>query len=285
MERIDSLGLPDAVLNERRQRAVKLCESGVTVRETARQYELSTLQAASELVEAVYGVWLTVRNTGKCLKRWGLTPQRPLKKAYEQSPLAVSKWVNEEYPKIAKWARQEGAEIQWNDETGLRFDDVRGRGYAPKGKTPIVLANANRQKLSMISTVTNKGQMRWKVFGGALNAHVLINFMERLIRNRKQKIFLVLDNLRVYHSKPVKKWLAEHTGQIETFFLPSYSTELNPDELLNADLKMRVTRIVPARTKTALACTSIGTLRSIQKQPNRVECYFRQKNVAYADAL
>jgi transposase len=284
MERIDSLGLPDAVLNECRRRAVKLCESGVTVRETARQCELSMRQAASELVEAVYGVWLTVRNTGKYLKRWGFTPQRPLKKAYEQSPLAVSKWVNEEYPKIAKRARQEGAEIQWNDETGLRSDDVRGRGYAPKGQTPIVHANANRQKLNVISTVTNRGLMRWKVFGGALNAHIPINFMERLIRSREQKIFLVLDNLRVHHSKPVKKWLAEHTGQIESFYLPSYSPELNPDELLNAELKKRVTRIVPARTKTALARTAIDALRSIQKQPDCVECYFQQKNVAYADA-
>jgi transposase len=99
-----------------------------------------------------------------------------------------------------------------------------------------------------------------------------INFMERLIRSREQKIFLVLDNLRVHHSKPVKKRLAEHTGQIETFFLPSYSPELNPDELLNADLKMRVTRIAPARTKTALARTAIGALRSTQIQPDRVEC-------------
>jgi transposase len=123
-------------------------------------YALWTRQAASELIEAVYGVRLTVRNMGKYPKRWGFTPQRPLKKAYEQSPEAVAKWVNEEYPKIPAEAKQEGGEIQWGDDTGLRSDDVRGRGYAPKGKTPVVLANANRSKLSASSTVTNKGQMR-----------------------------------------------------------------------------------------------------------------------------
>jgi len=245
-------------------------------------YALWTRQAVSELVEAVYGVRLTVRNTGKYLKRWGFTPQRPLKKAYEQSPEAVSKWVNEEYPKIAKRAKTEGAEIQWGDETGLRSDDVRGRGYAPKGQTPVVLANANRAKLSVISTVTNKGQMRWKVFSGALNAHILIGFMERLVRNRKQKIFLVLDNLRVHHSKPVKQWLAKHADKIEVFYLPSYSPELNPDELLNADLKQRVTKAAPPRTRTDLSRTAIGALRSIQKQPDRIESYFRHKNVSYA---
>jgi transposase len=104
------------------------------------------------------------------------------------------------------------------------------------------------------------------------------------IQHFSRKIFLVLDNLRVHHSKPVKKWLAEHAEQIETFYLPSYSPELNPDELLNADLKKRVTRIVPARTKTALTRTAIGALRSIQKQPDRVESYFQQKDVTYAAA-
>jgi hypothetical protein len=155
--------------------------------------------------QRTFDVRLTVRNMGKYLKRWGFTPQRPLKKAYEQSPAAVAKWVNEEYPKIAAQARQEGVEIQWDDETGLRSDDVRGCGYAPKGKTPVVLANANRSKLSVISTVTHKGQMRWKVFSGALNAKIMIGFMKRLVRGRKKRVFLILDNLRVHHSKAVKK--------------------------------------------------------------------------------
>ena len=245
-------------------------------------YALWTRQAVSELVEAIYGVRLTVRNTGKYLKRWGFTPQRPLKKAYEQNPVAVDRWVHEEYPKIAAAAKQEGAEIQWGDETGLRSDDVRGRGYAPKGKTPVVLANANRAKLSVISTVTNKGQMRWKVFSGALNAKILIGFLKRLIHGRETRVFLILDNLRVHHSKAVKKWLAENAEKIAVFYLPSYSPELNPDELLNADLKQHVTKAAPARNKIALTRTAVGTLRSIQKQPRRVENYFGHKDVAYA---
>ena len=117
-------------------------------------------QAVGELIVRRFEIRLTVRAVGAYLKRWGFTPQRPLEKAYEQSPEAVAKWVNEEYPKIAKAAKTEGAEIQWGDETGLRSDDVRGRGYAPKGKTPVVSANANRSKLGVISIVTNKGQMR-----------------------------------------------------------------------------------------------------------------------------
>jgi transposase len=345
MEKIDSRGLPDAVLNERRRRAVRLREAGIAVRQVAEQCELSThtvvdahkayrrggwsavkvkrsgrpvgsgrqltadqekkiqqliqdrtpdqlklsyalwtRQAVSELTEAMYGVRLTVRNMGKYLKRWGFTPQRPLKKAYEQNPAAVDRWVNEEYPKIAKAAKQEGAEIQWGDETGLRSDDVRGRGYAPKGKTPVVRASANRQKLSVISTVTNKGQMRWKVFSGALNAKILIGFIKRLVHGRQKRVFLILDNLRVHHSKVVKEWLEKNEDKIAVFYLPSYSPELNPDELLNADLKQRVTKAAPARNKLALTRTAIGALRSIQKQTGRVENYFGQKDVCYAAA-
>jgi transposase len=219
---------------------------------------------------------------GQVYEALGFTPQRPLKKAYEQSPEAVRKWVNEEYPKIVAQAKQEGAKIQWDDETGLRSDDVRGRGYAPKGKTPVVLANANRARLSVISTVTNKGQMRWKVFSGALNARLLIGFMKRLVHGRQKRIFLILDNLRVHHSKAVTKWLKENAVKIEAFYLPSCSPELNPDELLNADLKMRVTKTAPARNKIAHTRTVIGALRSIQKQPERGESYFEQKDVCYA---
>ena len=343
MSSCDGRKLPEAVLNERRRRAVKMVLGGATIAVSANQCELAertvwgavkayrqggwqavkvchghrpqgagralnpnqerevqrlirdhvpdqlkmnyalwTRQAVGELIARRFEIHLAVRAVGEYLKRWGFTPQRPLKKAYEQNPVAVDTWVNEEYPKIAKAAKQEGAEVQWGDETGLRSDDVRGRGYAPKGKTPVVLANANRSKLSVISTVTNKGQMRWKVFSGALNAKILIGFMKRLVHGRETRVFLILDNLRVHHSKEVKKWLTENKEKIAVFYLPSYSPELNPDEMLNADLKQRVTKAAPPRTKMALTRTAIGALRSIQKQPNRVGNYFGQKDVAYA---
>jgi len=345
MEKIDSRKLPEAALNERRRRAVKLRLAGVSVREAARQCELSattvvkahqayrrggwaavkvkhghrpkgsgcllapqqarevqgliqdrtpdqlkmgyalwTRQAVGELIEARYGIRLKVRNVGKYLKRWGYTPQKPLKKAYEQSPAAVGRWLNEQYPIIAARAKQEGAEIQWGDESGLRSDDVRGRGYAPKGQTPVLRVNACREGLSVISTVTNKGQMRWKVFSGALNAKLLIGFLQRLTRPQQRKIFLILDNLRVHHSKLVKRWREENADKIEVFYLPSYSPELNPDELLNADLKQRVTTAAPARTGKALKRTAVRALRSIQKQPQRVQNYFQHKDVSYAAA-
>ena len=205
-----------------------------------------------------------------------------MKKAYEQSPAAVKKWLDEEYPVIAACAKVEGAEIHWGDETGLRSDDVRGRSYAPQGQTPVVRVNNKRHGLSVISTVTNKGQMRWKAFDGALNSDILIDFLRRLVKDAGRKIYLILDNLRVHHSKPVKAWLAEHKREIEVFYLPSYSPELNPNEMANADLKQAVTKLAPARTKLQLVKATARHLSSVQRQPERIKSYFQHEPVRYA---
>jgi len=245
-------------------------------------YALWTRVAVSQLIERRFGIALPVRTMGLYLARWGFTPQKPIKKAYEQSPAAVKRWLDEDYPAIATRAKAEGAEIHWGDESGLRSDDVRGRGFAPKGRTPVVRVNNKRHGLSVISTVTNKGQMRWRIFDGALNADILIDFLRRLIKGAARKLFLILDNLRVHHAKPVKVWLAEHADAIEVFYLPSYSPELNPDEMANADIKQAVTKLAPARTKLQLVKATARHLRSVQRQPERIRKYFEHDPVRYA---
>lgn len=245
-------------------------------------YALWTRAAVAELIEHRFGIRLPVRTMGLYLARWGFTPQKPMKKAYEQSPAAVKKWLDEDYPVIAARAKAEGAEIHWGDESGLRSDDVRGRGFAPKGQTPVVRVNNKRHGLSVISTVTNKGQMRWRIFDGALNTNILIDFLRRLIKGATKKVFLILDNLRVHHAKPVKAWLAEHADAIEVFYLPSYSPELNPDEMANADIKQTVTKLAPARTKLQLVRATARHLRSVQRQPERIRKYFEHGPVRYA---
>jgi transposase len=195
---------------------------------------------------------------GLYLARWGFTPQKPMKKAYEQSPAAVKKWLDEDYPVIAARAKAEGAEIHWGDASGLRSDDVRGRGFAPKG------------------------QMRQRIFDGALNTDILINFLRRLIKGATKKLFLILDNLRVHHAKRVKAWLAEHADAIEVFYLPSYGPELNPDEMANADIKQAVTKLAPARTKLQLVKATAHHLHSVQRQPEPIRKYFEHGPVRYA---
>jgi transposase len=239
-------------------------------------------QAVSQLVADRLGIKLPIRTVGHYLKRWGFTPQKPIKKAYEQRPAEVKRWLDERYPQIAQRAKREGAEIHWGDETGLRSDDVRGRGYAPKGRTPVVRVNNKREGLSIISTVTNQGKVRWRVFEGAMHADLLIDFFKRLVKDSDRKVFLILDNLKVHHARKVKAWLAKHENEIEVFYLPSYSPELNPDECLNADLKEAVTKRTPARSKKQLKEVAISHLRKLQKLPARVRKYFEHKPVRYA---
>lgn len=270
------------VLTAEQEREIQRLIQDRTPDQLKMVYALWTRNAVAELIRDRYGIELAVRTVGLYLSRWGYTPQKPLKKAYEQSPAAVKQWLEQDYPAIARRAKAEGAEIHWGDESGLRSDDVRGRSYAPQGQTPVIRVPNRRHSLSIISSVTNKGQMRWKVFDGALNADILIDFLARLIKNAGQKIYLILDNLRVHHAKPVKAWLARHAEAIEVFYLPSYSPELNPDEMANADLKQAVTKLAPARTKLQLVKATSHHLRSVQRQPERIRSYFQHLPVRYA---
>ena len=246
-------------------------------------FALWSRAAVMELIEREYDVKLSVRAVGDYLARWGMTPQKPIKRAYEQSAPAVKAWLDETYPAIAKRAKAEDAEIHWGDETGVVNTDVRGRGYAPKGQTPVAMAvGGTREKLSMISTVTNQGKARWMIIDGAFNGDRLIEFFEALIKDAPRKVFLILDNLGVHHCKPVKAWLAEHTAQMEVFYLPSYSPELNPDERLNACLKHALGSRVAMRTKAKLRQATENHMQELETQPDKVRAYFQDPRVKYA---
>lgn len=245
-------------------------------------YVLWTRKAVGELILMKLGIELPVRTVGNYLKRWNMTPQKPAKRAYEQSPKAVQQWLDADYPEIKAEAKRENAEIYWGDETGMRNDSQHERGYAPKGKTPVVRLNANRSSTNMISAVTNQGKVRFRVFDGTMNADILIDFCKRLIKSAKRKVYLILDNLRVHHAKIFKAWLEEHPDEIAVFYLPSYSPELNPDEYLNCDVKAGVHSGRPARSKEQLKKKVVSHMRMLQKKPTRVAKYFKHERIQYA---
>lgn len=240
-------------------------------------FALWTRHAVQRVIESEYGVLLPIRTVGEYLKRWGYTPQRPAKRAYEQCPKAVQRWLDEGYPAIAQRAKAEGAEIHWGDETGLRSDHQSGRSYALTGRTPVAEIPAKRVRVQLISTVTNQGTLRFMHFSGAMNSQLLIRFFKRLIKATDHKVFLILDNLRVHHSKLVKQWAADHKDDIELFYLPSYSPERNPDDYLNGDLKRSVHGQMPARTEKQMRRKTKARLRSIQRRPEHVCSYFRNE--------
>lgn len=251
-----------------------------------RQLKLPfALWTRKAIQSAIYKMWrvkIAIRTIGDYMKRWGFTPQKPIKKAYEQSPKAVQEWLDNSYPEIKKLAKTEDAEIYWGDETGVRNDCQHSRGYAPRGQTPVVEMNAKRFSVNMVSAINNQGLLRFMLYESSMNARVLIKFMRRLIKDAGRKVFLILDNLRVHHAKIVKAWLERHQEKIEVFYLPSYSPELNPDEYLNCDLKTGLRSSSPARSQKDLKGKIFGHMRMLQKKSERIQKYFKHPSIRYA---
>jgi len=245
-------------------------------------FALWTRDAVRQAIKQLYGRDLPLRTISDYLKRWGFTPQKPTKRAYEQNPKLVAQWHDSVYPEIQARAKQEKAEIHWGDETGIQNDAYHARGFAPKGKTPVVRINATKSRINMISSITNRGKVRFMLYRETMTAKVLIRFMSRLIKDADRKVFLILDNLRVHHSKVVKAWLEDNKEQIEVFYLPSYSPELNPDEYLNGDLKQKIRSGLPARSEKDLEKKTRSFMCTLQNRPKHVQNYFRHPKIAYA---
>jgi len=247
-------------------------------------FALWTREAVVELMARKFGVEVSVWTAGRYLKRWGLTPQKPLRRAFEQDPEAVRRWLEDEYPGIRKAAKREGAEIHWGDEMGLRSDHQTGTSYGRKGQTPVIPGTGQRFKLNMISTVTNRGSLRFMVFKNEFNAKVFIKFLRRLLRTVPGKIYLIVDRHTAHKAAKTKRWLEAHADRIRMFLLPGYSPQLNPDEFLNNDVKSNgLGRRRPA-SREEMAADLHGYLRSTQRQPTVVRSFFRAPSVRYAAA-
>jgi transposase len=245
-------------------------------------FALWSRAAVQALVRQRFGVTVAVRTMGSYLARWGYTPQKPLRRAYEQDPAAVRRWLRRDYPAIAAWAKAEKGVIFWGDESGLRSDDVRGRSYAPRGETPVVRPNHRRANVGLVSAVTNRGELRWMMLDGAIKAPSLIRFLERLVRDAGRKVFLILDRLPVHRAGLVRAWLNGRRDQIEVFYLPAYSPDLNPDEGLNGDVKQAVTARPLARNKGQLKQAVVNHMRSLSRRPERIRSFFRHPQFRYA---
>jgi len=247
-------------------------------------FALWTRKAVQEAIAQHYDVKLPIRTVGEYLHRWGFTPQKPVKKSYEQQPERVKKWLDEEYPGIARKAREEGAEILWGDETGISSEDNRGRGYAPKGQTPVVYGPGKRFSASMISAINNQGKMRFMVYEGALRVDTFLKFLRRVIKDTGRKIFIIVDNLRVHHAKKVQKWVEKHKDRIEIFFLPPYSPEHNPDEYMNQDVKAHMRKKPAPRSDWELKKGLRSYMKHLQWKTDKVARFFEHENVNYAKA-
>ena len=245
-------------------------------------FYLWTREAVAQLIERRFGIRLSIWTVGRYLARWGFTPQKPIRRAFEQKPEEVRRWLEEEYPEIRKQAKREKAEICWGDEMGLRSDHTVGRSYGRRGQTPIIPGTGQRFGCNMISSITNRGRLNFMVFKKRYRSDVFTEFLRRLVRQSNRKVFLIVDSHPVHRSRKIKKWLEKNDHHIRLFFLPSYSPELNPDEVLNQDVKSNAVGRRRAGNQQELISNVRKYLRSRQRQPNIVRLYFQEKHVRYA---
>jgi len=245
-------------------------------------WALWTREAVAQLIANRFGVRLSRWTAGRYLKRWGFTPQKPLRRAFEQDPEAVRRWLETEYPRIRLQAKGEDAEIHWGDETGVRSDHQTGQTWGRKGQTPVVPGTGRRFGCNMISSITNRGTLRFMIFRRRFNAGVFLIFLGRLIRSTDRKVYLIVDRHPAHKARKVERWLDEHQERIRMFYLPPYSPELNPDERLNQDVKSNAVGRRRSRTLSEMLQNLRGYLRSTQKRPDIVKSYFQDQSVRYA---
>jgi transposase len=245
---------------------------------------LWTRQAVQELIKQQVGIRLPIRTVGEYLRRWGFTPQKPVRKAYKQDPEEVAQWLEKTYLEIEARAAKEGGEIHWGDETGVRSTCQHSRGYARPGATPELTVRGGRFSVNMISTLTNQGKVRWMIYAGKMNAALFIVFLTRLIAGATKKVFLIVDNLSVHEAAAVDDWLADKKDRIEIFYLPKYAPERNPDEYLNCDVKANINTDGLPKDREELTGKLRRFMQKLAKLPARVASYFEHKCIAYAAA-
>lgn len=237
-------------------------------------FALWTREAVQQLLAKRYEVRVSVWTVGRYLAHWGLTPQKPLRRAYEQNPEAVQRWLDEEYPAIRAQSRREKAEIHWGNEMGMRSDHQADRSYGRRGHTPVIPGTGQRFRCNMISTITNRGTFTFMIFRERFTAPVMLRFLRRLLRQRQRKIFLIVDRHPVHKARNLQIWVAAHQDRLRIFYLPEYGPELNPNELLNQDVKTNAVGRERPATQNDMMERVRSYLWGTQRRPYIVQSYF-----------
>ena len=235
-----------------------------------------------ELIRERFGVSLSEASVGRLLRKLGLSPQRPLRRAYQQDPVRVQQWLDEDYPRIQALAKEEGATIYFGDEAGVRSDFHSGTTWAPVGETPQVPATGARFGLNLISAVSSRGLLRFMVVQGKMTAPKFIDFLKRLLHKARAPVFLIVDGHPTHRAMLVKKFVREQEGRLRLFYLPPYSPELNPDELVWNNLKNHGVGKQIITGPEHLKTTVLRHLRSLQRRATTVRAFFQGPHVRYA---
>jgi transposase len=257
---------------------------GKDPRQLQFDFALWTRDMVRQVIRREFKVALSVVSVGRLLRKMGLSPQRPLHRAYEQNPEAVQKWKSETYPAIRAEADAAGATIFFADEAGIRSDYHSGTTWAPIGRTPVVPNTGKRFSVNMISAVTAKGALRFAVYEGNTTAASFIDFCKRLMHDAPGPVYLIVDGHSAHRAKVTTEFAASTKGRLKLFFLPGYSPQLNPDEWVWKNVKHDRIGKTGVTSQDDLKSKAIGALRRLQKLPRLVRGFFADPHLNYITA-
>lgn len=255
--------------------------NGRDPRQYGFDFGLWTRKVVTELISDKFDIELSLASVGKLLAGLGLTPQKPLMRAYERDPEAIEAWKRDVYPSIAAAAKRVGADIYFWDESGFRADAVHGRTWGVKGRTPVVEVPGKRQSISAASAVNSKGGFWFATYLGGMSGDLFVAMLKLIMRRRRRPLFLILDSLPAHKAKVVRDYVEGTNGKLQLYFLPGYAPELNPDELVWSHMKRNGTAKRPLAKNESLQDRIEADLCEIQKNPALVQSFFGAPNVAY----
>lgn len=268
-------------LTRAQERQVFRWVNGRNPRQYGFDFGLWTRQIVRELVSQRFGINLSLASIGAVLARQGLTPQKPLERAYQRDPEAVQRWAQETYPAIARHAKREKAEIFFWDESGFRADAVHGKTWAARGQTPVVLRPGQRQSISAASAVNAKGAFWFETYEGALTGELFVTLLSNMLAQRDKPVHLIVDGLSAHKKAVVKQYVASTQGRLTLHFLPGYAPDLNPDELVWSHAKRTGVARSPLRKGEKLRDRVDAQLQAVADDPPLVRSFFRHPSVAY----
>jgi transposase len=273
---------PVPKLNEKQRQRVKRWILGKDPRQYGFDFGLWSRRIVQTLIEEKMGVKLGLTAVGRLLASLNITPQKPLRRAYERDPQAVQFWLEKRYPELRRRARRAGASIFFLDEAGFQSDPPLGRTYGLKGHTPIVVTSGQRQSLNVISAVNARGEFWAATYTGKLNAEAFVAFLGDFMKGRREKIFLVVDGHPAHKANLVNDYIGSLEGQLELHPLPAYAPDLNPDEFVWSHMKSNGVSKKPLKQNESLQARIEEDLNAIKQDLELVKSFFCAESVAYA---